>query len=283
VRITSLVLLAALAVSLPATLFGVDGVILIDQNKAMAGDVTSGDAPGFPVTISQPGSYRLDSNLTVPDVNTTAIIIASDNVTIDLNGFAIHGNNVCGLVTFGPATFFSCAPSGLGSAQGRGITTTGTGFANVTIRNGTIQGMGDSGIYLLGRGISVEQVHAVSNGAFGIAIYEASVYSYTDFSPGIVGSNAVKDRVVMSNRTGGILVEGLATNNSAVGNDDDGISVFLGAANNNISQGNRGFGLSLSGSSYAGNVVRFNHAPFVFKDSESINMGQNLCDSSVCP
>ena len=41
----------------------VDGVTLIDQNKALAGSVTPGDTPGFPVTISQPGSYRLSGNL----------------------------------------------------------------------------------------------------------------------------------------------------------------------------------------------------------------------------
>ncbi len=37
----------------------VDGVVLIDQNRALAGNVTPGDTPGFPVTISLSGSYRL--------------------------------------------------------------------------------------------------------------------------------------------------------------------------------------------------------------------------------
>src|SRR5262245_22568311 len=39
-----------------------------------------------PVTISQPGSYRLSSNLNVPS-NTNGIEISSNDVTIDLNGF----------------------------------------------------------------------------------------------------------------------------------------------------------------------------------------------------
>lgn len=42
--------------------------------------MTAGDAPGFPVTLSQPGSYRLMSNLTVTDPNTYAITITVPNV-----------------------------------------------------------------------------------------------------------------------------------------------------------------------------------------------------------
>jgi hypothetical protein len=70
-------------------------VVLIDQKHALAGGVTPGDAPGFPVTISQPGSYRLSGNPTVPDLNTTAIHITADRVTLDLNGFSISGPAAC--------------------------------------------------------------------------------------------------------------------------------------------------------------------------------------------
>src|SRR5882762_4507455 len=81
--------------AISSSLYADDGVVLIDQNRALAGNVTPGDAPGFPVTISQPGSYRLSGNLTVPDINTTAIQITADFVTLDLNGFSIVGQNVC--------------------------------------------------------------------------------------------------------------------------------------------------------------------------------------------
>jgi hypothetical protein len=74
-----------------AAVYAVDGVILIDQNKAIAGGVTPADGPGFPVTISQPGSYRLSSNLTMPNASATAIQITADNVSLDLNGFSIIG------------------------------------------------------------------------------------------------------------------------------------------------------------------------------------------------
>ena len=39
--------------------------VVITQAKALAGNVTPGDAAGFPVTLSQPGAYILGSNLTV--------------------------------------------------------------------------------------------------------------------------------------------------------------------------------------------------------------------------
>jgi hypothetical protein len=83
-------------------LYAVDGVVLIDQARALAGSITPGDAPGFPVTISQPGSYRLSGNLRVPSA--IGIEITADDVSIDLNGFAIFGNlelNSTGIVDIG--------------------------------------------------------------------------------------------------------------------------------------------------------------------------------------
>ena len=127
-----------------ALAMAVDGTKLIDHAKALAGGVTPGDAPGYPVTISQPGSYRLSSNLTVPNANTTAIEISADDVTVDLNGFAILGPTIC---TSFPVS--SCAPTGTGF----GIT---TGVApdrrNIAVHNGTVRGMGNSGIILDGGG-----------------------------------------------------------------------------------------------------------------------------------
>ncbi len=111
---------------LAGTAWAVDGVVDINQVRAAAGGVSPGDAAGFPVTISQAGSYRLTGNLTVPDANTTAISVTADNVTVDLNGFSILG------------------PTGAGT--GRGVS--GVGFSHTTVRNGTVQGVGEDGIRL---------------------------------------------------------------------------------------------------------------------------------------
>ena len=74
----------ALATALMVTMSGAhgadatatDGVVLIDQARALAGNVTPGDAPGFPVTISEPGSYRLASDL---ESDNGGILIAADD------------------------------------------------------------------------------------------------------------------------------------------------------------------------------------------------------------
>src|SRR5512144_1730857 len=123
-RIAWLALAAIAAAAASTPVLGVDGMKLIDQARAFAGGLTPGDAPGFPVTISQPGSYRLSGNLTVPDANTTAIDITSSDVTIDLNGFAIIGPTVCGGFPI------ACTPTGTGI----GIHTFDSN--RITVRNG---------------------------------------------------------------------------------------------------------------------------------------------------
>ena len=65
-----------------------DGVIEINQASIES-------AGGFPLEITESGSYRLTGNLTVDDVNTTAIWVRTAYVTVDLNGFSIRGPVEC--------------------------------------------------------------------------------------------------------------------------------------------------------------------------------------------
>ena len=83
-QIAAWTLTAALALTLQAA----DGVIEINQAIVEANG-------GFPYVISEPGSYKLSGNLTVPDENTTAIEVGAHGVTVDLNGFAIIGPVQC--------------------------------------------------------------------------------------------------------------------------------------------------------------------------------------------
>jgi len=70
-----------------------------------------GQAKTLPIVISKSGSYKLRSNIVVPDANTTAIEIRADNVTLDLGGFSILGPTSC---TVGPAnTLRAVLPSEL--------------------------------------------------------------------------------------------------------------------------------------------------------------------------
>jgi hypothetical protein len=61
--LAAIVALVALAAS-PAT--ALDGEVLISQGAALAGGITPNDDPGFPVTISRSGKYKLRGNLNVP-------------------------------------------------------------------------------------------------------------------------------------------------------------------------------------------------------------------------
>ena len=135
--------------------FAVDGVIEINQVRAQAGGVTPADTAGFPVTLSQPGSYRLTGNLNVDQE--TAIVVSSDNVSIDLNGFSIIGTTVCS----GTNSEVSCTPTSFT----QGIS---SNHDNIIVRNGSIIGMGDSGVSLWGQNTLVENIHATSNGGDGI-------------------------------------------------------------------------------------------------------------------
>jgi parallel beta-helix repeat protein len=196
--------LALLYAGLCCSLHAVDGVVLIDQNRALAGSVTPGDAPGFPVTISQPGSYRLSGNLTVPNVDTTAIDITADNVTIDLNGFSIIGPNVCSLL--------ACS-LGSESSLGKGVYSYSS--SSISVVNGSIRGTGGEGIWLRGFGNYVEKVHVDSSGASGI----------------VVAYGVVIGNTVTRNNTGIQLYgSGTVSGNNAVGNRGVGFQIVCPTA-----------------------------------------------------
>lgn len=272
--------LALFTVAVTSNVYAVDGIILIDQNRALAGNVTPGDTPGFPVSITQPGSYKLSGNLTVPDSMTTAIEISSDFVTVDLNGFSIIGPVDCSTLT----------PAGLCNGQkGRdtgvgikaGVAFTSAICFNLTIRNGTIQGMGSSGIDIFGDSILVEYMNVRSNGADGMR---------TSRLPG--GSSSPQTNVITMhnnaqlNRAAGISVEaGLVTDNVASQNGATGIIVFLyGTVARNVCSYNVLGGLNLGQVSYMDNTLARNgDNGAISQVTGGHNLGRNLCGSVVCP
>ena len=198
----------------PLTAFAVDGVVLINQANALAGNVTPGDTPGFPVTISQSGSYKLSSNLVMSDPNTTVISIGADDVTIDLNGFSIIGPNVCNGAGNTPTT--SCSLSSLGN----GID--GFTHSRITVLNGAVRGIPFEGI-VLGSDARVEGVHVYS--------WSLGIQANGVFVNNFAGYNMV-----------GFEITGVARGNQAIGN---GIGILGGSGvvtNNNLSfNGQYGF------------------------------------------
>ncbi len=91
----SMMLGAVALFGVSANVQAVDGVVLIDQNRVMAGNVTLGDLPGFPVTITKSGSCRLSGNIVVPDFMTVGIRLNAPDITLDLNGFELLGPGNC--------------------------------------------------------------------------------------------------------------------------------------------------------------------------------------------
>jgi hypothetical protein len=166
-----------------------DGVVLIDQSRALAGSVTPGDAPGFPITISVPGTYRLTSNLTVFPERTDGILIAADDVTLDLGGFYI----------------------GPGVSGGTGIVTNNSAHTNLVIRNGTIA--------RFSQGVRLE-------GNRSVAIAGLRVHGLSDFVAVVVGDNAsITDSSIYDNHAEGIEVgmNSLVTGNLIFDNGAGGI------------------------------------------------------------
>ena len=206
----SLVLLTLLA----APAFAVDGVVLINQSIALAGGVTPGDSPGFPVTISVSGSYRLSGNLVVPDGNTTAIMVAADNVTIDLNGFSIIGPNTC-----------SGFPVNSCSLAGEGFGIFGAGMLNTTVMNGCITGMTNTGIFLDSG--KVDHVSVLNNALRGIVIGTGLISNSIALSNGRDGfdlSGTVINSISQFNGDSGILGSGLFTGNYSWQNGGSGVA-----------------------------------------------------------
>ena len=159
----------------------------------------------FPLVISKSGSYKLRSNLTVPDANTTAIQIVdpASDVTIDLNGFTISGPTVC----TGTPPSLVCTPTGAGVGILRDEEPS-SASAIVVVTNGTIRGMGADGITVYARQVRIERVQAYSNGGSGI-----TVDAYATFSNNLVSGNGeygilagygvVRDNIAEGNGFGG--------------------------------------------------------------------------------
>ena len=94
-KVLAFAAVGALALVLrPPMALAVDGAREIHQ-ACVATGCFPGDTAGWPVLITEPGSYVLTSGLTVPDANTTAISIDAPHVSLDLHGFSITGPNTC--------------------------------------------------------------------------------------------------------------------------------------------------------------------------------------------
>lgn len=240
-------LAAGICAASPALAAG--GVREINQAAALAGGVTPGDTPGFPVTLSVAGAYALTGALTPPAATgaTSAISITANDVSIDLNGFRIEGP-----VTGCPA---ACAPAGAGNGV------SGVGRSNVTVRNGTVRGFGGNGV-ALGNEARVDRVHVADNGDDGIEVGSGSLVSSC-----IARSNG--DAGLYAGVTSSVVMRG----NVVHDNGGDGIEAGYGSTlAGNVVYENAGNGITTqSGSTVSDNVVSANGTVLV--DGDGIQVG----------
>jgi hypothetical protein len=269
-------------------------VIEINQARAVAGGVTATDTAGFPVTLDAPGSYRLTGDLSLDTGSLSGIDIRASDVTLDLNGFGIIGTVVCTT----SETETSCSPSNLG---GMGVSAPSSGgYRNITVRNGTVRGMGNDGIDIAAvAGVRIEGIRAISNGARGISVREAT----TEDSASVTGCSAIRNgndgiyspngsevsrNVANYNDGMGIstLFGSIVSGNVAIGNFSDGIFANVGSlVTGNVAYDNTGYGLSGS-ASYANNSFVNNNGGSLNDqvDPGHVEIGVNRCGTdTTCP
>jgi hypothetical protein len=253
------ILLALVFVLLASPALASDGVLEINQTCAVQTGCFAGDTAGYPITISTPGSYRLTSNLIVPDENTHGIVVSTSDVGIDLNNFAIIRSGCEGATT-------NCTPI---SGTGSGIQRTSTSNRGISVKNGSITGMGSYGVSLRDQA-EVTGLRVRWNRLDGIYAYAASTLSgNTAYQNGNNGITAAVGSTV--------------SGNTAYDNGNDGIATGAGVTvQRNTVRSNGGFGLSLGSiSAYRENVITNNSSGSVLG---GVNMGSNSCNgTTTCP
>lgn len=304
---------AALLAGAAGPALGADGVIEINQARALAGSITPSDVPGFPVTLGAPGSYRLTSNLDLRGIanaqNLDAIAVTADGVSIDLNGFAILGPTVC--AGFPPLSALICGPTG----GGRGIDAVDR--TRVTIANGIVDGSGEDGVSC-GKSCRVERMHVANAGRAGIVVGDGSVVlantarrnggegiAFRGVGGSTIEGNSASENgatgifsgsgdtvhanTCRSNRSHGILANPGATVRGNSVSYNGGAGLFASSNNlvvDNTSSSNLGFGLQVSASgnvAYGRNVLQGNIAGTVSGGTQ-IQIGANVCNLSLtCP
>lgn len=175
----------------------------LDQACAVSTGCFPGDDPGFPVTIIEPGSYRLTGNLDLSafDSSLSGIVVSAPTVTVDLGGFHIAGATTCS----GNGASISCSPSGTGS----GVYFSNNATASV-VQNGIVRNMTNSGIYCLATGSRLQNITATHNANDGIFAQQGTL---------VVNSVAIENGKDGIHITSGSMVDGV----TSIGNGQSGV------------------------------------------------------------
>lgn len=211
--------------------------------------------PTFPIVISQPGNYKLAGNLVVP-VGSSGIVIQANDVTLDLNGFAVSGPVVC--------TYTSSLACNMTAAPVTGILADGS---NVVVRNGTVRGFQGNALTIRQNSVA-EDLALIGNASRAVRAEK--------------GSTLRNVRAVM-NAGGGIEGDGVRVEAAlASRNGVFGINVFGGSlVLSSMATENGGVGLGLNvGSAVQQSVFYGNLGGSWY--GNGVSMGNNLCQGTPC-
>lgn len=243
--------------------------ITITQAKAMAG-IGNGDTPGFPVTLNQSGAYIIQSNLSAPS-GKNGIEITGDNVSLDMNGFAL-------------------LPTLSGSSHGIVV----RGHFN-RVANGSVRYFGLNGIWVTGVSAVIENMQVSNNKANGIDSYPArftvirnSLFTGNSYSGISVGEQGrVEGTTSSGNGTFGILCLSWChlTGNTLSSNGGDGVRATTGFLNDNYIANNAGYGvvdLSAADLGLANNYLLYNYPNDTRQRIGGLDVHPNRCVGKTC-
>lgn len=237
----------------------------------------------LPFTINQSGSYYLTQNLTASSPNGSQlgqIDITADNVTIDLMGFTLAGNNVndfgIELSNVSTVTILNGIVRDFGLA---GIYASSNSSANVAVSvenmkligNGSLGSSANhSGVFIRMSNSRITKTTAIDNGGYGLYVWTNGVIDdcIVRGSGGIYGIYGGNSSRISNNLSrGNFGTYGIYTSNSATitGNNSHENNIGIYALNastiiNNHADNNDRWGIyGASGNTIIGNEVYFNN------------------------
>ena len=270
-----------------------DGVVELSQERALAGNAELGDAPGFPLSLTAPGAYRLTGNLQAP-AGQQAIELLSEGIDLNLGGFAVSGQQSCAGFT---ASTLTCT-------NAHGADGIYTEFPLNRVHNGSVQGF-DIGVHLQ----HMSHVHNVKvrYNVIGIQVLDATIVTHcsaqlnsshgiqTDVHSVVQGNQAYLNAGHgLSANKGSVVLHNAASRNGLTGFETlSGRSVI--ANNTSTSNGDNGFRAS-AGSVLLGNLATGNgnlgfwlNANAAYGDNHLLDpvsggqqIGPNLCSGGPC-
>ncbi len=248
-RIAYVAFAGALSVAPAHAVTNDHGVVVFTQADALAGNVSPGDAPGFPVTLGVGGSYRLGSNLVVTTL-VNGIEVRANEVSIDMAGFTLAG-----------------------SGSGRN----GIASFNRSLRvaNGNIRGFTLDGIRTIAPFLTVSQMIVTANGRTGI------IADDTGSQPDVMAFARISDSSVTRNGASGVVCTEHCLVESNIVSLNAAFGIYFrgkgGTALGNVSTSNGFYGMYFAAPGGAGNNTVLQNANAVQIQGPYIAMQPNAC------